>query len=90
MSSAAEVLVIILSIALSVFLVFATILAFYLIKLSAQIRKVTKSAEQTVDNIESVVSQATKVVTPMFFSEMINRLIKKFKKSNSKGEQHDN
>lgn len=90
MSSAAEVLVVILSIVLSVFLVFATILAVYLIKLSAQIRKITKSAERTVDDIESVVSQAGRVITPMFFSAMINRFVKKFKKSNIKGEKNDN
>lgn len=90
MSSAAEVLVVILSIVLSVFLVFATILAVYLIRLSAQIRNITKSAEKTVDDIESVVSQAGRVITPMFFSEMINRFVKKVKKSHNKGDKNDN
>lgn len=90
MSSAAEVLVVILSIVLSVFLIFAIILATYLIKLTAQIRKVTKSAERTVDNIESVVSQAGRVITPVFFSEIIHRFIKKFKKSHNKGDENDN
>jgi len=88
MSSASEILVIILSIFLAIFLILGIVLAVYLIKLTIQIRKVTKSAGRTVDNLENVVSQATKVISPIFVSEMIMRFIKKFKKSSkTKGDE---
>lgn len=81
MSVAAEVLVIILSIVLFFFLVIGIILAVYLINLTRQIRKIANSAKRTVDNLETVVSGATKIISPIFFAELISRFIKKFKKS---------
>jgi len=85
MSSSSEILVIILSIALAVFLILGIILTIYLIDLTRQIRKVTKSAERTVDNLESVVSGFSTVMTPIFMAEMVSKFFKKFKKS--KGEK---
>lgn len=80
MNSAAEILVIILSIFLAFFLILGIILTIYLISLTRQIRKVTRSAERTVDNLESVVTGFARVLSPMFMAEMINRFIKSFKK----------
>jgi len=80
MNSSAEILVIILSIFLAIFLIVGIILTIYLINLTRQIRKVTKSAERTVGNLESAVSGFTKVVSPIFVAEMINKFIKKIKK----------
>ena len=85
MSSSAEILVIILSVALAIFLVLGIILVIYLIDLTRQIRRVTKSAERTVDNLESVVSGFSTVMTPFFMAEMVTNFFKKFKKG--KGEQ---
>lgn len=81
MSPAAEILVIILSIFLFIFLLVGIILTVYLINLTRKIRKITNSAERTVDNIETAVSGATKFISPIFIAEMIARIIKKFKKS---------
>lgn len=81
MSSAAEILVIILSVFLTIFLILGIILAIYLISLTSKIRRVTKSAERTVNNLESTVSKASKIISPIFVSEMIARFIKKFKKN---------
>jgi uncharacterized protein YoxC len=88
MSSAAEILVIILSVFLALFLVLAVILIGYLIALTRQIRRVTKSAERTVGHIESTVSGISKVTSPLFVAEIIGRYIKKFMKTNKskKGE----
>jgi len=80
MNLAAEILVIILSVTLTVFLVFAIILTVYLINLTRQIRKVTDSAERTVGNIESAVSQAVKASLPGLFIGMIVKFFKKIKK----------
>lgn len=77
MNIAAEILVIILSVTLTVFLIFAIILTVYLINLTRQIRKVTDSAERTVDNIESAVSHAVKVSFPVLFAGMIAKIFNK-------------
>ena len=81
MNSAAEVLVIILSIALAFFLVLGIVLMIYLIILTRQIRRVTNSAEKTVDNLGSVVSGLSKVITPMYIAEMVGKFVKKSKRS---------
>jgi sensor domain CHASE-containing protein len=80
MNSAAEVLVVILSVFLALFLVLAITLTIYLINLTRQIRKVTNAAERTVGDLESLVSKVTKVVSPIFVAEMVGSFIKKFKK----------
>lgn len=83
MSSAAEILVIILSVFLAIFLVVGVILGIYLIRLSAEIRNIAKSAQKTVDHIETAVAGAAKFASPIFVAELIGRYIKKF--TNKKG-----
>lgn len=86
MSSAAEILVIILSVFLAFFLALAIILMIYLIVLTHQIRKVTKSAEQAVGNLGSFISNFSKIVSPVFVADLFNRFIKKVKtKEKTKG-----
>lgn len=86
MNFAAEILVIILSIFLAIFLILAIILSIYLISLTRQIRRITKSAEKTVDNIGAVVSDVSRVTTPMFIAEMVNKIITKLKKDKKEKE----
>lgn len=78
MSSAAEILVIILSVVLAVFLILGIILLIYLIRLSAEIRRITESARRTVDNIETAVAGASRFVSPAFAAATIHKYIKKF------------
>jgi sensor domain CHASE-containing protein len=85
MSPAAEILVIILSVFLAVFLVVAIILGIYLIRLSAEIRRVAQSAQKTVDHIESAVDGATRIISPMFVADIIGRIVKKFTNTSKKG-----
>jgi uncharacterized protein YoxC len=80
MSPAAEILVIILSVFLAIFLVLGIILSVYLIKLTRDIRAVTRSAGRTVGHIESAVSGFTKITSPLFLAEIIGKYIKKFNK----------
>ena len=80
MNSAAEVLVVILSIFLALFLILGITLTIYLINLTRQIRKVTNAAERTVGNLESVVSKFSKVISPIFVAEMVTKFIRKIKK----------
>jgi hypothetical protein len=88
MSGAAEILVIILSIVLAIFLIVGIILLIYLIRLSAEIRRIAQSAQKTVDHIESAVGSASRLISPVFVADLIGRYIKKFtKKSSRKGEK---
>jgi Na+/serine symporter len=80
MCQAAEILVYILSAFLAVFLIVGIILGIYLIILTKQIRKVTKSAEKTVDDIGSVVSKASKIIQPIFIVETVTSILNKIKK----------
>lgn len=84
MSPAAEILVIILSVFLAIFLLLGIILFIYLIRLSAEIKKITESTSRTVSNIETVVSGFTKVTSPIFIAEFIGKYIKKFTKNRKK------
>lgn len=80
MSTAAEILVIIVSSVLTLFLVISIILGIYLIKLSAEIRRITRSAQKTVDHIESAASGFSKFISPVFMADIIGRIIKKYTK----------
>ena len=86
MNPASEILVIILSVFLAVFLALGIILSIYLIKLTRDIRAVTRSAGRTAQHIESAVSGFAKITSPLFLAEIIGRYIKKFTKKNKKGE----
>ena len=80
MSNAAEILVIIVSSVLALFLIVSIILGIYLIKLSAEIRKLARSAQSTVDGIGSAVHGVARLVSPMFVADMVGKYIKKFMK----------
>ena len=78
MSSAAEILVIILAVVLSVFLIVSIILIIYLIRLSAEIRKIAASAQKTVDSIASSVSGVSRILSPVFVADVVTKFIKRF------------
>ena len=84
MSTAAEILVIIVSSVLALFLIVSIILGIYLIRLTIQIRQLTKTAQNTVDHIDTAVVGVSRLASPMFFAEIIAKYIKKFTKSSSK------
>ena len=78
MDSAAEILVIVLAVFLALFLVVGIILGIYLIRLSAEIRKVAEAAQKTVGNIEHAVSGVAKLVSPAFVAGLFAKAINKF------------
>lgn len=79
MSDAAEILVIIISIFLAFFLVIAIVLTIMLIKVTRQIRTVTSSAKGIVDNLNSVTSNVSKMVSPAIIAKVALAAMKKFK-----------
>ena len=85
MDPAAEILVIILAVVLSVFLIVGIILAIYLIRLSAEIKRIAKSAAHAVDSVESAVSGISKLTSPLFLAEIVGKYVKKFVKLSKKG-----
>ncbi len=84
MSTAAELLVIIVSSVLAIFLIIAIILAIYLIKLTSEIKKIAKKAEHTVSNIDAAVNGVAKLTSPLFVAEMVSKLVKKYTKKGKK------
>lgn len=87
MDQAAEILVIIVSSVLSIFLIVAITLGIYLIKLTAEIRRLAKSAQSTVSHIDSAVVGVSRLTSPVFIAEMVNRYIKKFVSKTKKGKK---
>lgn len=75
----AYVLVIILSIFLAIFLLLGIILTVLLIRVSLQIKSVTETAQKTANNIESLVSGASKFSSPMLIGKMLLKQVKKVK-----------
>lgn len=79
--SAAEILVIILSLALAIFLILAIILVIYLIIVAKKIKMVAETAERTVANFEGFSALVRKVAAPAFLSKLalntVSQIIKK-------------
>ncbi len=78
--NAMEILVIILSAFLALFLLIGIVLAVLLIKVTTQIKRVTMSAERTVNGLESVVAGVGKVTTPAMLGKIIISQINKRRK----------
>lgn len=75
----AQILVIILSFFLALFLLLAIVLTAFLIRLTRQIKSVTSSAERTAASVEKAVVGFTNVTSPIFLAKALTKQIKKFK-----------
>jgi pilus assembly protein TadC len=82
--TAAEVLVIFLSVALAVFLALGIILVIYLIVIAKKINQVADTARRTVDHVEGIANMASKAFAPAMVSNFILDTISKF----TKGRKH--
>ena len=87
MDQAAEILVIIVSSVLFLFLIVGIVLGVYIIKLTAEIRRLAKTAQNTVSHLESAVAGVSRMASPLYAAQLVNRYIKKFTKN--KGEKHN-
>lgn len=76
----AQILVIILSLFLAIFLLMAIFLVGMLIKVTRQIKNVTESAERTAGHIEHVVARFGSVKVSAFAVRKIIGIIKKINK----------
>jgi uncharacterized protein involved in cysteine biosynthesis len=75
----AQVLVIILSLFLAIFLLLGIVLIALLIKVTRQIKAVTDSARTTAEHIEHAVAGASKVTSPVFLMQLVSKQLHKFK-----------
>ncbi|MDR0397987.1 MAG: hypothetical protein LBH36_02275 [Candidatus Nomurabacteria bacterium] len=83
MDEASQILVIILSAALAVFLVLGITLMIMLIKLSNQIKKTAVSIRTTSEAVENVVTSIAKLVSPAIVVKTIKEVFDKIKPSKS-------
>ncbi|MCL2444755.1 hypothetical protein FWD07_01365 [Candidatus Saccharibacteria bacterium] len=79
MSEAAQILVIILSSALAIFLVLSIVLVVKLIKLTNQINKTARSLQHTSETIEEMVASFSHLASPLAVIKLVRNLYLKFK-----------
>lgn len=82
-----DILVIILSVTLAVFLVLAIMLTTYLIKAAKDVREITRKAGNVVTSIEAVGKAATSTGPASFISGIIANVIESSMKGEEKGNE---
>lgn len=85
--NAMEILVIILSCFLVLFLIVGSILGIMLIRVTLQIRKVTSTAQKAAQNVESLASNISKATSGAYLSKLIVDQLKKFTKGDKHGKR---
>ena len=77
--TAEQILVIMLSTALAIFLVLAIILTAYLIAIAKKMKEVAESAERTAQHVEGLVSDVQHAIAPAaisgFFLDLVDRFV---------------
>jgi cell division protein FtsB len=82
---AMQILVIILSVFLAVFLLSGIILTIQLIRVTKQIRMIATTTQSAVDRVSNLASTAGKIISPAFIAKFVTDQFKKYnKKSKSK------
>lgn len=70
-----EILVVILSIALAIFLVLGIIFMVYLIRISRRVHEISEKARSAVDNVETAARVFGKAAAPAAFSRIIANIV---------------
>lgn len=82
---AAQILVIILSVFLALFLLLGIILLGLLIKVTKQIKDVTETAQRTAHSFERMVNGVNKVTSPAMVGKAIFEQFNNFREKQKKG-----
>jgi uncharacterized protein YoxC len=85
--TAAEVLVIFLSIALAVFLALAIILVAYLIIIAKKINRIADTAERSVQGVVGMIANLQRVVAPAVVTRFVTDLIGRFTNDHKKSKE---
>jgi len=75
MNTAAEVLLIIVSSVLAVFLIVAIIAMVYVIKIGKQVKHITEHAENVAESMESAANTFKKTATPLAFLKIVGSIV---------------
>lgn len=76
--SAAEVLVIFLSVALAIFLALAIILTVYLIVIAKKIKHIAETAETGVQGLVGMIANLQRMVAPALVTRILSDIASKF------------
>ena len=80
MENTQEVLIVLLSIGMSVVLVFTVIALYYAIKILKSLRSITERAEHIADNVDAVSEVFRKTAGPAAIGKMLSNVIEMVKK----------
>lgn len=86
---ASEILVIILSIALAVFLALGIILVGYLIAIAQKIKRIADTAERTTAGFENIIMTFQKIAAPAVVSQFFMDVIARFTERRNKNKEDD-
>ena len=86
MSSAAEILVVILSIALAIFIVLGIICFILIIRVTRQIGDVAENMRNISTGIDGIVQNVAQISSPIIIAKSVMEIYKKFK---NKGENNE-
>lgn len=84
MSSAAEILVVILSVALAIFIILGIALFILLIRLTKQISETTTSVRNISASIDGLVQNVVQITSPVIITKTVLEFFKKFNKGKRK------
>ncbi len=84
MSSAAEILVVILSVALAIFIILGIICFVLIIRVTRQIGDVTERFQNVAKNVDEMAQNIAQITSPIVITKSVMSIFKKFK---SKGEK---
>ncbi|MDO4872159.1 MAG: hypothetical protein Q4A27_01875 [bacterium] len=79
MSSAAEILVVILSAALAIFIILAIICVILIIKVTRQIGDAAEHAQNISKNIDEMTKNIAQITSPIIIGKTVMDVFKKFK-----------
>jgi hypothetical protein len=77
---AMQILVIILSVFLAIFLLSGIILTIQLIRVTKQIRMIATTTQSAVDRVSNLASTAGKIISPAFIAKFVTDQFKKYNK----------
>lgn len=77
-----EILVIILSVLLTIFLILGVVTMVYVLKIVQALKQMSDKASSAVDNVSSVAANIGKFVTPAAAGKFIVEVVQKFARQN--------
>jgi len=84
MDTAAEILVIIVSSVLAIFLLVLIVIAIYTVKILKQVRRITDRAENVAGSVEAAASAFERTASPLAMLKIISGIVKTANKARSR------